>query len=94
MSRLAYQSSYGGAIFLTIFQENSNHNNHLYLQIKNCKYHNNKAEDGDGAICATQHHLSLETNIFFINNEAYISKQAIFILGQSNVFLKRCTFMI
>ena len=66
----------------------------MYLIIVECNFKNNKAEDGGGAIYTTQHnnYLNITNTIFEIDNEGYVSNEAVFIIANSDLSMNSNVF--
>ena len=89
------EAGYGGALFITASQKDLKKELNLNLGIINCQFVNNKANDGGGAIFATQNrlHLNIINTSFSVNDKAYVSVKAIFILCHSDISILNSTFI-
>ena len=94
VSRQGYKSSYGGTLSLNSLPGDLDNRNKVYLIIVECKFENNKAEDGGGAIYATQYnnYLNITNTIFEVDNEDYVSSEAVFIIANSNLSMNSNVF--
>ena len=94
VSRQGYKSSYGGALSLNSLPGDLDNGNKVYLIIVECKFENNKAEDGGGAIYTTQYnnYLNITNTIFEVDNEDYVSNETVFIIASSNLSMNSNVF--
>ena len=94
VSRWASEAAHGGGLFITAAESDPHKILNLHMEIKSCQFVNNKASDGGGAIFAAQNkfHLSILNTSFSVDDEAYVSTKAIFILFHSDISIQNSTF--
>ncbi len=91
-----YSNSRGAAISISTHSHNVFLSNALYNFISRCKFINNFAQDGGGAIFVDHYfiHLQVSDSYFLLNGSAFVSPKAVFLMSYAHFEIFLSTFVI